>query len=175
MKSLIIDASSAIILFKGGLFIDLLDHYRVLCVERVYTEMTQPGYPGANTFVRLYKQGKFKVIKPPDSARLAQFTASIPTRLHQGERDTLTAFFDKGADFILTDDGEAASFCRKAQIPYTCALLYPRILHQAGLISPATCSANTDRILDIGRYSRTVVTYARGCPSNDLDFFIPVI
>ena len=173
MKSLIIDASSAILLYKSGLFLDLLHHYRVLCVERVFAEMTRSGYTGADTFARLYRKRKFKVIQPPDTVPHLLLTTPAPARLHQGERDTLTAFLDDAADFILTDDGRAASFCRNANIPYTCALLCPRILYHAGLISPSACSIHTDSILAIGRYSKSVVAYALECPPQNLDFFIP--
>ena len=167
--------SSAIILFKCGLFTDLLHHYKVLCVERVFEEMTRPGYPGANTFAQLQEKRKFKVIQPPDNSPLAGTPTTIPARLHPGERDTLAAFLNTGADFILTDDGEAASFCRQAHIPYTCALLVPRILQHAGLISPAACSANTAGILAVGRYSPPVVAYAFKCPPHNLDFFTPAV
>ena len=173
MKSLIIDASSAILLFKGGLFTVLLHHYDVLCVERVFTELTRPGYPGSDTFARLQQEGNFKVIQPPQNALGAQLAIPASARLHSGERDTLVAFPHTGAEFILTDDGGAAAFCRRARLPYTCALLIPRILRHAGLISAAACSAYTADILAAGRYAPPVVAYASGCPTQDLAFFAP--
>jgi hypothetical protein len=171
MTSLLIDASSAIILFKSGLFTALLQHYEVLCVERVYLEMTRTGYPGAITFGRMRKRGRLKVIASPEKVRSNRM--AMTRRLHPGERDTVAAYWEGGAAFILTDDGKAASFCRKARIPYTCALLLPRILFCAGLISSAACSAYTDQILAVGRYSRSIIAVARDCPTPDIRFFTP--
>ena len=48
----IVDASSAIILFKAGLFGRLAQTYRLLMTASVLSEVTRSGYPGSEFFQR---------------------------------------------------------------------------------------------------------------------------
>ena len=52
-KRAVVDASSAIILFKAGLFLPLIQNYHILMTEAVYSEVTCKGYPGAEDFIKI--------------------------------------------------------------------------------------------------------------------------
>ena len=57
-KCLVIDTSSAILLFKSGWMAALLERYRVVTGPLAFREMTVRGYPGANDFDRWQREGR---------------------------------------------------------------------------------------------------------------------
>ena len=65
MKQVIIDASSAILLFKAGLFSDLLRSYKIIITESVYGELTGNDHTGAKEFRNYRQSGKMEVQPPP--------------------------------------------------------------------------------------------------------------
>ncbi|MBI9084158.1 MAG: hypothetical protein JEZ11_11215 [Desulfobacterales bacterium] len=166
-RRVVIDASSAILLFKAGL-LDLLTRvYRIVMTPSVLDETTRPGYPGARLVESLRSAGAIVILasKPAD-------VDGLPT-LGRGERDTIGAFLQGAADFVIIDDGKGAGFCRDHAIPYINALLVPRILVLSGQMSPRDGRKHTEAILAVGRYSPQIANYAATCPPEVLDFFLP--
>lgn len=160
MKKVLVDSSSAILLYKAGLFIRLTQIYRVMLAETVFYEMTRDGYPGADVF--------------EDSA-VTIFPVSVEKGgpLSKGERDTVAGYHQGLGDFVLTDDGAAARYCKGSGIPFINALLVPKVLCFGGAIDETEQQKATILLLKLGRYSRKVVEYAETCGRRELRFFIP--
>ena len=74
-------------------------------------------------------------------------------------------------DLIIMDDGKGANVCKKSNIPYINALLVPRILLIAGILSKRECGAVTRSIIDCGRYSEKIIEFGRSCPDEMLARF----
>jgi hypothetical protein len=173
-RKVLVDASSAILLFKAGLFEFLVETYAVQMATSVYTEVTCEGYAGAESFILYRNRLKIRVISlnsfPGD---VQGVTTDLPSHLGAGERDTIM-LFDKGAGaFIIIDDGRGAAWCRDHRIPYINALLFPLILQSVDILSKETCRVFMSRIIGIGRYSASIIAFARSCEPHHLEFFFP--
>jgi len=168
MKKVLTDASSAIILFKIGLFHELTKTYRILMTKSVYEELTAEGYPGAKIFREYCKKKQFFVFLSEDEAACRRIPLS-----GKGERDTVFRFLEGIGDFIIIDDGKGVGYCRDNSIPHINALLFPRILYLSGNISEKEYRSKTDAIIKVGRYSEKVITYSRDCSRNEIAFFMP--
>lgn len=169
MKTVLVDASSAILLHKAGLLTHMLAVFHISVAASVYGELTQRPRPGSRAIARGREARQITIRIPhgtPASHRL-------PGNLHLGERDTLLCYLDGGADFIIIDDGRGAGFCRREAIPYINALLCPRLLIAAGRLSPAEARTAMDHILELGHYSAWVRRYAATCEEVDLSPFLP--
>jgi hypothetical protein len=172
MKKLLIDASSAILLYKAGLFDRLANTYDVLMANAVHQELTLPGYPGAERFQQHFKsQGKNTAIEKHPSRK----TGNIKTldHLDQGEKDTIREYLNGHSDFIMIDDYRGAVWCRDNDIPYINALLFPRLLHLSNCVTESEFRYMKDKLLSLGRYSGKIIEYALKCPSDYLSFFMP--
>jgi hypothetical protein len=172
MHTVLIDASSAILLFKGGLFEAVAEAYRLTAAGPVGDELTGGGYPGARTFAAALADGRLARIEA------AELPAHPPLRgpsagLHPGERATLAAMAAGRGDFVIIDDGAGARFCRRHAIPYINALLCPRILKLAGRLSAPAAAAHMDRIRRQGRYAPAIVAFAYDCEDAILEPFLP--
>jgi len=169
-KTALVDASSAILLHRAGLFATVTATYRVVMAESVYAEVTAPGHYGASTFGRFYREGRFAMVNPPDPPAPDE---RLPGGLHAGERDTLLLYHCGCGDFIVIDDGKAAAHCRDTGIPYLNALLMPRVLHLSGCLSAETGAKAAEAITAAGRYADWVVCYAREAADEVLTPFLP--
>jgi hypothetical protein len=171
MKTVLIDASSAILLYKVELF-DLMVQVHALAVSAsVFQELTVPARCGAAAFDRAYRNGAIQRIdiRTEGSGSGPSWAAG----LGEGERDTLLAYELIRADFIILDDRRGVRCCRDRQVPHINALLCPLTLYSAGRISADQCRHFFDRLTAVGRYSRTVVEYARQCTTDSLIAFQP--
>jgi hypothetical protein len=173
-RAILLDASSAILLFKVGLLGGLLAAYQVRVARSVYRELTVADRLGAREFEGHIRSGLLQVIAALPSAGLA-----VPAgggsldSLGEGERDTLLHFCDGQGDFVVIDDGRGARYCRSTEIPFINALLVPRVFSLAGRLPEKECTSAFDRLAAIGRYSGTIVDYARRAQPRDLAFFLP--
>jgi hypothetical protein len=172
MKSVLIDASSAILLFKSGWLDATLERYRLQTGRAAARELTIPGYPGAARFRELAAARRIEVL--PVAAAAADSGDAALNSMGPGERECILHFQSGSGHFILMDDGRGAAYCRDHGIPYTNALLMPRILALAdpGIGAQALREA-TARIYGLGRYAPWVLDYARQCDDAILAPFRP--
>jgi len=164
------------LLFKVGLVNLLTDFYEILIVESVRDELLQPGLPGADVAAALCKTGAFRVIEKTCSRVLPEKWTNGPNSLDSldaGERDSVKAYFNGFGDLIITDDGKASVYCKRNNIPFINALLFPRILEFSGLLPPGQAQLKMRVLSRIGRYSQNILDYAAGCRVGDVEFFLP--
>lgn len=171
MKPVVIDASSAILLYKSELIPHLVSLYQTRIADSVYHEITCEGYSGSIAFRRLCDRGQIAVLPEIDS-RQAFSEAGIPA-LDPGERDTIHHFLRGSADFIILDDGRAARYCRKAELPFINALLFPRILFLINIIQESDYHQKRVEIINNGRYSDHIIRKALELPIEEMQLFLP--
>lgn len=165
------DASSAIILYKANLHLIVCEMYKVVMPTSVYDEITGNFLPGAEAYQQLLAEKKFTIQVPCDSTHQNPALPDILT-LDKGERDVIELYYAGNGDFIITDDGAAAKYCKREQIRFINALLIPPILRFSGEKNNAYCQTAFNTIKSIGRYSRWVINYAEKCEKEDLSFFL---
>ena len=145
----LIDASSAILLFKAGLIKICCDGFHLLMTRSVFDEVTVPGLD----------------LRGNRNAPGLQ-------RLDRGERDTLQHYLNGAARFVIIDDGKGVKACRRYGIPHVNALLCPKLLYHAGWMAAPHARLFFAHIASLGRYAATVVKWAETCDESDLSFFI---
>ena len=169
MKRALVDASSAILLYKADIFDAVAGVYRLSVVPAVLDEITVPGRSGADRFAD-YFDAKRVVLSESGGCNAA--AAADTGNLDAGERDTILAFEERCADFIIIDDRKGAQYCRDRHLPYINALLCPKLLFLAGVIERQTCRSATDALIQNGRYSRSIISYAEKCSTKALTPFL---
>ena len=170
-KTALMDASSAIILCKAGLHNVVLEMYNVVMPGSVYKEITENSYPGAEEYRQLVDD-KITIKEPLSD------TANEPDRpslnnLGRGEHDLIQLYYAGQGDFVITDDGAAAKYCKREGIPFVNALLVPKILGFAGIKGANFCRDSIEKIIEIGRYSPGIITFVEECKKEELSFVIP--
>lgn len=172
-KTILLDASSAILLAKAGFHEIVAASYLIVMSDSVFAEITGNGLFGSREYERLKQEKQLQVL-PVLSPPSLNGTASPPMqRLDRGERDTLILFHEGRGDFVVTDDGAAARFCLSNQIPFVNSLLLLRLLHRCGLVGDGSYETGFQSLLALGRYSIRVREYARSCSDSELLFFLP--
>ena len=136
------------------------------------------GWPGENRhgkgiFQRCVFLEKIRVIDEKDIFSQSEILTTPLRSLDQGELDTIMCFASGNYDFIITDDGKAARYCKEKRLPFINALLFPRLLDFAGLMSRQDSNDKMDAIIHLGRYSREIIESARSCRKESLTFAIP--
>ncbi|RPJ57699.1 MAG: hypothetical protein EHM12_08905 [Dehalococcoidia bacterium] len=139
----------------------------------VLKELTVSGRSGATVFDQAYRSGAVQVIDGHDHP--CGVEPAWASRLDEGERDTLLAFEKIRAAFIIIDDRRGVQCCNSRKVPHINALLCPRTLYAAGLISQERCRQAVDQLIVIGRYSSFVIEYARQCAFDRLRAFEPAV
>ncbi len=174
MHTVYIDASSAILLYKAGLFISCTRCFYMVMENEVYKEVRVPDHPGADFFLSMVQKKSVKVCQL-DPGHRDQIT--LPENLDPGERKTLVLYFQNvrpnNPSFIIVDDAKCAKLCMSRKVPFINALLVPKILWFAGRLDKTVYLEKTDSIIQTGRYSKTVIEKAKGLSRTDLDMFIP--
>lgn len=169
-KAVLLDTSSAILLFKSNWMVPLMKGYRVGTGPAAFREMTVTDYPGARAFTQWQQEDRL-ALYPRCSPDL---TGGMNLqRLHPGERECIGLYTCGVGRFIIIDDGPGAAFCRREAIPYVNALLIPRLLNPDASIGDAGVEAAIRQIYARGRYAPWVLEYALTCPPEDLAFFLP--
>jgi hypothetical protein len=169
-KRVVIDTSSAILLFKSGWMGPVMACYRAVIGPMVFREMTVGGYPGAAAFSRWQSEKRIIIEN-------AQALADDPTpgrgRLDPGEQECIDLYHSGAGSFLIIDDGRGAAHCRRQGIPFINALLVPRLLQHASVGNGADWQAALLEIFRIGRYAPWVKAYALSCPDDHLALFRP--
>lgn len=171
MRKVLVDASSAILLFKAGLIGATAEAWELVITPSVMQELLVEGHPGTPVFRQMALAGRLTTSAPGKRPEIA-FLRDLD-RMGRGERDTLNLFLSGTGEFIIIDDGRAAGFCRTHEIPYINALLVPRILERAGADLPVIWSEAMDKVFRTGRYSDDIMDYAKFCPDHSLEAFMP--
>lgn len=169
-KAVLIDTSSAILLYKSDWMAPLMEHYRLGTGPTAFREMTVPNHPGARAFTRWQRERRLMLHAPKGSA---DASAAGLNRLDPGERECIHLYFGGAGAFIIIDDGPGAAFCRREAIPYVNALLIPRLLDPYPAAGRSRIVAAIHAIYARGRYAPWVLEYALTCPPEDLAFFRP--
>ena len=164
MKKAIVDASSFIILHKAGLLPILVEIYGVILASSVYREITANAYSGAEECERLVKEGIIEV------ESVASETVPGPQKLDRGEAETIQLYSTGHGDFVITDDRAAAKYCKRENITFINALLFPVVLKFSGAKNIEFCNKAFEDILEIGRYSEEVVDFAYRCDKKEISF-----
>jgi len=170
MKTVIIDTSSAILLFKSDIISNFLSAYNVAMTKSVQDEILQEGYPGSKEFKNYFKRKSIKLIS---GEKIMQINSTGLLKLDKGERDSIYVYLNRTGDFVVIDDGQGASFCKKEKIPYINALLVPRILFESQKTSHHVFKTKMGMIIGIGRYTQPIIDYAHNCSNKDLESFLP--
>ncbi|HID70195.1 MAG TPA: hypothetical protein EYP35_07005 [Desulfobacterales bacterium] len=169
-KTILLDASSAILLAKAGFHITVAQNYSVLMSDSVFDEITRNRLPGSGEYKKLLQEKLLKIM--PLAKQLSLTTDDVPLqKLDRGERDTLLLFLAGHGDFVVTDDGAAARFYLNNRIPFVNSLLMLLILKHTGKIAESAYNTGFESLLDLGRYSEKVIKYARSCSDKELLFF----
>jgi predicted nucleic acid-binding protein len=166
-KTAIADASSVIILHKAGLLPTLVEVYRVILAGSVYQEITANPYCGATECKSLRKEKMIRV----EAVTLNAF--SVTQKMDRGEAETIQLYTTGHGDFIITDDGAAARYCKREGIPFINALLFPLILKHTRARTDGFCNKAFEVILELGRYSDKVVDLASSCDKENISFALP--
>lgn len=174
MHTVYIDASSAILLYKAGLFVPCTRYFSIIMETDVYKEVRVPDHPGTKFFSSMVQKNNVKVCRA-DTDR--QVNINLPENLDLGERQTLVLYLQNicpdQPSFILIDDAKGARFCLSHKVPFINALLVPKILWFAGLLNKNDYLDKTALVIEKGHYSRTVIEKAKALSSSDLATFIP--
>jgi hypothetical protein len=174
MQTVYIDASSAILLYKTGLFVLCSQYFSIIMETDAYKEVRVPDYPGAQFFLSMVQKNRVQVCSSNPNC-LGDI--SLPKNLDLGERQTLALYFQNAGGwdqrFIIIDDAKAAKFCLRRKVPFINALLVPKILWFAGILNKNDYIDKTALVIEEGRYSRTVIEKAKALSSSDLALFIP--
>lgn len=170
----IIDASSAILLYKAGLIDIACQAVQLLMTRAVFAEVTVFRQVGAKELHALRdRQPGIVVLDDPCTPVPNGRAVDIDIdRLHRGERDTLRHYLNGAARFVIIDDGKAVRVCRRYRIPHVNALLVPKLLFFSQRLSMDQADRFFFRLCSLGRYSDYVLDWAKGCGADQLDFFL---
>ena len=168
----LIDASSAILLYKAGLIDIFCRAVPLIMTRAVFEEVTVPQQAGAGELGELAnRQPGVVVLDDPRDQTTGAAAADID-RLDRGERDTLRHYLNGAARFVIIDDGKAVRVCGRHAIPHVNALLVPKLLLFSGHLSAGQTSHFFHDLCSLGRYSDRVVAWAHDCGAGQLDFFL---
>jgi hypothetical protein len=173
MKTVLIDSSSAILLFKIGLFDLLVRTYRIQMTQAVYNEICLPGYPGAGVFKNHCREQRITVIPSIADAKIVATMPPALRSLDSGEKETIWQYTRADARFIIIDDRRGGAYCRDHRIPYVNALLIVRIFYLSGTISKIDYRSKSTAVIEQGRYTPDIIEYGLGCPQQRLVHFMP--
>lgn len=168
-----IDSSSAILLFKCGLFKSVAEFFSLNISESVQEELTKNGYDGADLFMNYIRNNQIKILRfHPHEKKEFNKDKKIKN-LDIGESDTIYLFYRNNIDFIIIDDGKGVSYCLSNDIPNINALLIPRIFYLKNIITEKEFCLKTDELIKKGRYSKKVIDYAKNSGEENFNFFYP--
>lgn len=174
MHTVYIDASSAILLYKAGLFVPCTQYFYIIMETHVYKEVGVTNHPGSNFFLSMVQKSSVKVCRADTDL---QDNMNLPKNMDLGERQTLVLYFQNACpdqpSFIIIDDAKGAKFCHRFKVPFINALLVPKILWFAGILKRNDYLDKTAFVIEIGRYSKTIIEKAKALSPSDLAMFIP--
>jgi hypothetical protein len=173
-KEILVDASSLILLHSAGMLADVCLCYDVLVPSSVYEEITVANKPGAEHFQDLRLHNSFQVLSHPvELEAVEEVLKKELLQMGKGERHVLAQFLGGRGSFPVVDDRQAARFCVRHEIPFINALLVPKILYWAFVISEKESGKYLSLIEKRGWYSSSVLKRAKKFSARDLQQFFP--
>ena len=170
------DASSAILLYRAGLFEQTAEVFSLVLTHSVFKELNRDGYPGAELFRDMAASRQIQILPAcpdlPSGQGMNGFSG-----MHKGERETIAQYLGPDTplrSFILMDDGQGARFCHRHRIPFINALLVPKIFWYSGRMNETCARGKMETLTQLGRYSRQIISKAAALSQTDLAHFIPV-
>jgi predicted nucleic acid-binding protein len=157
-KTLVMDASSLILLGKCSLIEVLSKEFRVIIPRKVFDEVADEEivkqYPDANVIAELVHDGKIEVT--PIEKRSVKF----PITLDEGETEAILLARQTENAILVTDDGKAIKACRYLKVPF---IISPKVvtdLYRTGKISMTEAKRSIEKLGIIGRYSPEIISEA---------------
>ncbi|WP_136808775.1 hypothetical protein [Desulfosediminicola flagellatus] len=166
------DSSSLILLQSAGILELVCHYYTLLLVPSVFEEITEAEKPGANFFVYLQKKNLLHLLTGSDISNTPMQRAELG-KMGKGESELLANFLSGAGSFVVVDDLRAAKFCVRHEIPFINALLIPRILMFADVLSGESADEYFSLIQQRGRYSVSILKRAESFQHEDLERFFP--
>ena len=151
---LVADTSSLIYLARSSIIRPFLRAFHVTIPPLVYQECVHKGYPGSDEIKGLRREGRLFVHPIREDSDL---NLGLP---RGGEREVIILFYQLGPDGILIDDGDGVKACRSRGIPFLSAILVPSLLLEARILSARQAKEALGKMVEIGRYSESVVLFA---------------
>lgn len=166
MKTILMDSSSAILLFKVALLNTLAENYRILISQTVFKEITIPGQSGYREFID-YRRKNIITVSDNNGSE------PVELPLRGGEMETILLYLNGVGDFIIIDDKKGVDYCKKNKIPFINALLVPKILYFSNSIEREHYIEKKQDVIQLGRYSSWVINFAESISLNELAPFMP--
>lgn len=171
-KNVLVDSSSIIILYKSGLLEKVISYYNIYITDSVFNELTESNNAGSIEVKQFKNEKSINIISLSLMRIPVEDEQKSLTSLGRGEYDTIVAYLNGVGDFIILDDGKGAVYCKKNKIPFINALLVPRILLIASIISKEEFDIMTHKIVEFGRYSEKIIEFTRSCSNGRLKYFL---
>lgn len=171
-KNVLVDSSSIIILYKSGLLGKVNTYYNIYMTDSVFNELTQSNCAGSAEVKQFKIEKTIQIVSSSLMTIPVEDKQKTLASLDKGEYDTIVAYLNGVGDFIILDDGKGAVYCKNNDIPYINALLVPRILLIASIISKEEFKIMTHKVVEFGRYSEKIIEYARLCTNGRLEYFL---
>lgn len=142
-----IDASTAIIMYKGGLLGKLAESFH-LYTTTVVTKELKAGNDGKE-IIAVLSTG-------------TTVENSCKGIFGKGENSILQLFQSSIIDTVFTDDGDFLKYCRKNSIPHFSSIMLPYLLFVRRALTREQAYGKFEEIKQIGRFSPWVLEYAEG-------------
>lgn len=172
VKKVIVDSSSAILLFKANVFTYLYDCYDLFVCDSVFKELTIDGYEGHQFFKESVLKKQLNIIKFNDNMQLDYKNNKDLRSLGKGERDSIIITLEKQIDFMIVDDKKACKIASKYGLNFVNALLMLKILFFKRNISQKKFKEEFDRLSTIGYYSKKIKQFVLDIKASKLTQFI---
>jgi len=172
MKKIIIDSSSAILLFKVNVFTQLYNCYDLFISKSVFKELTIRKYDGGLFFKELILKKHLKIIDLDNNVFYKYKNNKHLNILGKGECDSIIISLEKQVDFMIVDDKKACLLASKYKLNFVNALLFLKILFFKKNISTEKFKEEFERLCKIGYYSNYIKQFVLDVTEPELTSFI---
>ena len=160
LQSVVLDASTLILLAKTDLLQVWVDHVSASTARVVYRETTvKPEMYDAQLIARLVKDGKIRVETGESFYGLAK-EIKKQFKLDDGEAVALALAKEKEA-VLATDDGVAIKAAKILDIPFVTSLHVLGVLYDRKLLDAQSALAKLDLLETFGRYGASLIANVR--------------
>jgi predicted nucleic acid-binding protein len=151
-RTLVLDASTAILLAKVGLLRDLVAHGEALMAETAVAEALAKDTEDARAIRRLIEEGRIVSIRV--ECELEDLRRDF--RLHAGELESIAPGRERDA-ICATDDGPTIRCCKVLGVEFATAIGFLLALTDAGRIDRQVALEVLSELERVGRYDARIV------------------